>query len=177
MDQSCITEDNKNIILNLIEVAETPQEKVLFKKIVDKIPICEFATATKAPGTAASRKMAPRWPPAVYYNEKGEAEPWDSPSQLYEHLTGRKVSGQLCNEEGTACRALSLVDNFIISGFIVRGNGEPPPPSIGTRSEVERAHQAWKEHLNATGKKFLVFHPKAPLVKEMQEKAERVKKG
>lgn len=173
----CITEDYRDILIGLLDM-ET--EKAIIAAVVGTIPICPGERISgksvafgklKAPGVL--RTVPSRWPSAIYFNEAGEQEPWDSPSGLYKHLTGNPVSGQVCNDEGTSCRALSLVDNFTISGFIVRGNGEPPPPSIGSKSEVEKRHQAWKSHLLETDKKFLVFHPKAPGIQEGAEKAER----
>jgi len=173
---SCITEDYKIILTNMVQ-AET--DKAIVKGLLDTIPLCTdipgFPGGPVEAGKRTERHMAERWPSAQFINAKREVSEWDSPSKLYTHLTGERVSGSVCDLKGEKCRALSLVDNFLIAGFIVKGDGEDPPPSAGTKTEVERAHTAWKDHLNATGKKFIVIHPEA-LKEAVEEVKNEVKK-
>ncbi len=144
------------------------------KQIVSAFPRCPDGNVPVAKLT--ERKRPANWPAAIYFDEDGDAEPFDSPSELYTHLTGEKVSGQVCDDEGKSCRALSLIDNFTIKGFVVRGDGEAPPLSIGSRSQIENKAQAWKQHLLNEGLDFMVFHPDCPYLKEASKKAEAVAK-
>jgi len=164
----CISKGLADFLMMMID---QEQSYDVLKAVVHAFPLCPDGNVPVAKLT--TRKIATRWPAAVYYDEKGEATPYDSPSELYTELTGERVSGQTCNDEGTSCRALSLIDNFTIHGFIVRGNGEAPPISVGTKSQIEGKAQAWKTHLIEEEKQFLVFHPESPYLKEAQEKAEK----
>lgn len=178
----CITEDFKQIITGMFEQAEMPRETIA--AVFKTIPVCPTPTGPAPAGGGASTRsfqpkaMAKRWPSAYYIDEKGEKHEADSPSKLFTELTGDRVSGQICDittvtgKPVEKCRALSLVDNFTIHGYVVRGNGEPPPPSTGSKAEVEKAHDEWKRKLNEEGKHFIVMHPKAPQLQEAQKKAE-----
>ncbi len=167
----CITEDYKNVLHNLIA------NKIAYESIgaiVDTIPLCEREKVT-APGRVSPRPIPARWPSVVYHNEKGEATEFDSPSALHKKLFDEPVSGQVCSEDGTSCRALSLVDNFKIRGFIVRGDGEEAPVPAGdmTRKAIEHMYDDWKSKLLNENKKFIVFHPGAPEIKAASKEAEK----
>ncbi len=173
--EGCITDNWRTTLGKALENENFPRDKI--NTVISIIPRCEDRpAAVKETGTV--RKWASRWPAAIYIDEKGEQETFDSPSQLYTRLTGDKVSGQICDITTVAgghvksCRALSLVDNFTIHGYIVRGNGAPPPPSTGSKTEIHDAHEAWKQKLLDEGKSFIVMHPKTPTLQEAQKKAE-----
>ena len=175
--EGCITDNWRTILSKSLEDENIPRDKI--EQVIGFIPRCEdrpAPAAKEAPG--AARRMASRWPGAVYIDEKGEQQEYDSPSQLYTVLTGDKVSGQICDITTVAgkhiesCRAMSLVDNFTIHGYVVRGDGDPPPPSSGAKTAVHEAHEAWKQKLLDENKKFIVMHPKTPTLQEAQKKAE-----
>ncbi len=176
--EGCITDNWREVLTKSLEDENIPRERI--DTLVGFIPRCEdrpalTPTAAKATG---ERKWATRWPGAVYIDEKGEQTAHESPSALYTELTGDKVSGQVCDittvlgKKVEACRALSLVDNFTIHGYVVRGNGEPPPASTGSKTAVHDAHEAWKQKLLRENKFFIVMHPKTPTLQEAQKKAE-----
>jgi len=173
-DGMCMTRGLADFLIQFIDQGIDDE---MLKKMLRAVKVCPDEVSSSVPvAKLTTRKLAERWPPAVYFDEKGDSEPFDSPSELYTKLTGEKVSGQVCDDEGTSCRALSLIDNFTIKGFIVRGNGEAPPISTGSRSQIENKAQAWKHHLIEEDKQFMVFHPESPFLKEAQAKAEKTAK-
>ncbi len=175
--EGCITDNWRKVLSKSLEDENIPREKI--EQVIGFIPRCEDRPAAKEPSAGPARKMAARWPGAVYIDEKGEQEEFDSPSQLYTSLTGDKVSGQICDittvggKHIESCRAMSLVDNFTIHGYVVRGDGDPPPPSTGSKTAVHEAHEAWKQKLLDENKKFIVMHPMTPTLQEAQKKAEK----
>ena len=159
----CITRDLKDALMMLID-AEVPLESL--RKIIENeksFPLCSgsMGATTTAAAQTSTRSFSPRWPPAVYID----------PNKLYEVLTGTKLSGSICTGEGEGaprCYPATTVESFRIQGYTVQGNGEDPPASDPTnwlssnnvkRRETIDAHEAWKEHLKATGKKFVVIDP------------------
>ena len=154
--------------------AEVPHANL--KAIIEKsFPSCESVggsggvlMAKSVTSTEAKRNMPTRWPHATYIDPNGVPHEYDSPSALYEKLTGVKLSGSICVEGGTRCYPATTVESFRIQGYTVLGNGEEPPASDEKnwlqsnnvkRSETLEATNAWKEHLLATGKKFVVVDP------------------
>ncbi len=141
-------------------VAATPNiQASALKPLVNLWEIC---------GT--TRKKAAEWPSAVYIDASGKAESWDSPSALYKHLTGKKVSGTVDSCDIKGCTAGTLVDNFTMAGFLVKGDGEDPPArpksetgklSGATKNSYVQSHQIWKQQLKDRNMKFVVIDPKA----------------
>ena len=172
----CITQDLKTLLINMLD-KKTPHEAL--KIFADAVPTCEsiglgVATSGKAAvagAQEAKKHMATPWPKAVYVDQKGKSTEYDSASALYEKLTGKKPSGSICNEEGTKCTPVTLIDSFRFFGYTIQGDGEPAPETDPEKSYSVnlKAHQDWKDHLKATGKKIIVIHPKSPTIKKIQE--------
>ena len=180
----CITKDLKDLLISLLE-AEVPP--LTLKMVVEKsFPACagEEGPAKEKSTTSASasaRTMPAHWPTARFIDENGNASDYNSPSELYVKLTGKKLSGSICTSpehHPPICYPATTVESFRIWGYIVQGNGEDPPPSDPanwlhsnnvSRDSVIDATNIWKEHLKATGKKFIVIDPK--WVKKQAEKA------
>jgi hypothetical protein len=168
---TCITQDLKTMLINLLE-KKKPHEFI--SMVVDEIfPTCEslgLGLPTKE-AVAAKRKIAGRWPNAIYVDAKGKTiDKGLSASALYEELMGKKPSGTVCDEEGTKCTAISLIDSFRLNGYFVQGDGEDAPETdTENPGATLKAHEAWKDHLNTTGKKFIVINPKSPTIKKIQE--------
>lgn len=171
MAESCITQDLKTFLLNMIE-KKRPYE-VMQTVVEDGFSVCKegaFAAPSAArAATEAKRTMATRWPEAIFVDKKGKETEYDSASALYEKLTGKKPSGSICNEKGDTCRPVSLIDSFRFFGYIIQGDGEDAPESDPEKpGDTLKAHTAWKDHLNATNKKLIVIHPKSPTIKKIQ---------
>lgn len=160
----CISQNFKTMLLASLD-KQRPHE-LLHLMVEDMMPTCEslgigMPTRAAVAGVGETkRRMAEPWPAAVYIDARGEKHEKGSPSALYEELTGKRPSGSICNEEGTKCTAASLIDSFRFWGYSVEGNGESSPPTDPENpSRSLAAHQAWKDHLKSTGKKFVVIHP------------------
>lgn len=175
----CITEGYKGILKSMID-AKTSHE--VLSVVVAGIPLCpsglvpvRVTEAVREAQREGIRRMATRWPSATYYDEAGRITPWDSPSALYEKVIGGSPSKQVvCEVERgeEKCSPASMVQSFQIHGFLVRGNGEPPPAfkeDMTMRQKVE-LHEQWKQSLLQRDKKFIVYHPKAPQIAELTEK-------
>ena len=151
----CITSDYKSILVSLIEADIT---KEILKTILVAIPDCEtqrpgaripWGSTEHAALSRAAKKPIEYWPSAEYHDELGNVSEWPSASALFKDLMGQDPSGSVCMieaDEATGqiketCRSLSLVDSFNVAGFVVRGNGEPPPVTVGmSQREVTKAH-------------------------------------
>lgn len=172
----CISQNLKNALMMLID-ADVPS--VNLKTIIEKnFPTCESLGQTGAlheAGTHAitsTRQFSPRWPGARFIDENGVSSDYDSPSELYTKLTGKPLSGSICTSPEHAppiCYPATTVESFRIWGYTVLGNGEEPPASDPAnwlhsnnvkRQAVIDATNIWKEHLKASGKKFVVIDPK-----------------
>jgi hypothetical protein len=176
---SCITQDLKTMLLSMID---KKMAHPTMHEVVDGLfPTCESLgirtgqAATEAHKEAA-RSMAPRWPAAIYYDAQGKTSNWDSPSALFESEIGGSPSKQVVCEvpapgQEPKCSPASMVQSFQIHGFIVRGNGEPPPSFKEGMSMAAKValHNDWKERLKTEGKHFVVYHPKAPQLKELDK--------
>jgi hypothetical protein len=176
---TCITQDLKTMLLSMID---KQMKHATMHEVVDGMfPTCE-SLGVKTGGAAAeaqregAKTMSPRWPSAIYYDAKGSLHNFDSPSALYEEEIGGSPSKQVVCEvpkpgEEPKCNPASMVQSFQIHGYIVRGNGEPPPPFKAgmTMSQKVALHNEWKDHLKAEGKHFVVYHPKAPQLKELDK--------
>jgi hypothetical protein len=144
----CITQDYKDIILQMIE---NEAEKQVITGFVQYIPLCETPTASKEAVERAKRAVPEVWGiEPVYVDENGKETNYSSPSALVKDL-GLKVSGIQCDTEGKSCKAMSVVDILRIKGYTVSGDGEPRKKSEG-------------------GEKLTVFHPDAPQMKETKPK-------
>jgi hypothetical protein len=162
----CITKDLKDLLISLLE-AEVPP--LTLKMVIEKsFPTCAGTTGPAPAVKTTTREFAERWPSAIYVDPNGVKHDYNSPSALYEKLTGTKLSGSICLEEGNRCYPATTVESFRIQGYIVEGDGEDPPASDPlnwlSSGNVKRqatidAHNAWKQHLLATGKKFIVLDP------------------
>jgi len=169
MVEMCITKDLKTLLINAID--RQVSHETLRSFVVDMMPICPtgvFAAPAAAGEAEKKREMATRWPEAIYVNKAGKQEVWDSPSKLYKHLTGKEVSGSICDKKGKTCRPASLIDSFRFSGFIVQGNGEDSPESDPEKpGETLRLHKEWKQHLLDTNKKIVIIDPRS--IKKIQQ--------
>jgi len=124
------------------------------------------------PTSVRHGQFSPRWPGARYIDENGNTSDYDSPSELYTKLTGKPLSGSICTSPEHAppiCYPATTVESFRIWGYTVLGNGEEPPASdpanwlhsnnVKRQSVIDETN-IWKEHLKATGKRFVVVNPK-----------------
>jgi hypothetical protein len=168
---SCISQDLKTVFMAMLNKKIAP-ETIL--QVVEAFPTCESvgvgSPAAKEAVAESKRHMAQRWPAAIYVDKKGKTTEHSSASALYEELTGKKPSGSICDEEGNKCTAATLIDSFRFHGYIVQGNGEDAPATDPDKPALNlRLHSEWKEHLNATGKKIVIIHPKSPTIKQIQQ--------
>ena len=163
-----------------------PHPSSVLKPLVSLWDVCGKGGGTSTSTT--TRKKGKTWGvETVYINEKGEPKTFVdkdgdplSVSALYTQLTGKKVSGTIdaCGVKGCYCG--TVVDNYNLDNYIVRGNGEDPPTrpvplggvgrgqgklTTAQREDYVRRTNEWKDHLKATGKKFIVIHPDAPNAK------------
>jgi hypothetical protein len=134
--------------------------------------LVKAAAKTRSPESASLNI----WPTVIYFNERGEAKDFNSPTALYKTLwpgvsTGKKIVCQIPEYEGQPpeCAPATMVQDFTLNGFIVRGNGEPPPAFTSKMSRDEKValHNAWKDKLKRESKHFVVYHPNAPQLKEL----------
>ena len=170
MATTCITADLKAMLLNMIDKKMSHET---MKQVVEGLfPVCEeggVAMPTKL-AVASTRKMASRWPPAIYIDKEGKRSEETSASSLYEKLTGKKPSGSICDDEGKKCTAATLIDSFRFHGYIVQGNGEDAPPTDPEDpSKNLKLHSEWKDHLNAKGLKMIIVHPESPTIQKIQQ--------
>lgn len=176
---SCITQDLKTMLLSMVD---KKMAHATMREVVDGLfPTCESlgisaGGAAKAAAKESARSISPRWPSAIYFDESGKESTWDSPSALFEAKIGGSPSKQVVCEvpkegEEPKCNPASMVQSFQLHGFIVRGNGEPPPAFKAGMNMAQKVslHNEWKEHLKADNKHFVVYHPKAPQLKELGE--------
>ena len=170
----CITSEYKTILTDWIHRGF---EKAMLEALVESIPLCPSGQPVGVVTEAAEkskRTMASLWPSAIFYDKEGKAQEYGSPSALYEKLIGGSPSRQVvCEIEGGTekCSPATMVQSFTLHGYVVRGNGEPPPPFTANMSMADKvsAHNTWKEHLKSEGKHFLVYDPLAPQLNKISE--------
>ena len=181
MAESCITQDLKTALLNMLEKKRPYELMSIF--VDDMMPICSSsmfassAAVTTAAKAASGRHMPSeesKWGPAVYFNEKGVKTDYTSPSKAFEDLFHASPSTSVECEivAGEArCVPKTMVQSFMARGMIVRGNGDPPPVISHNMGEKERIalHQAWNQKLKASGKHFTIYHPESPQAKELDK--------
>jgi hypothetical protein len=170
MATTCITADLKTMLMGMID--KKMSYDVMHQVVDAMFPVCEeggVAMPSKQ-AVASTRKMAARWPAAIYVDKTGARTEYPSASALYEKLTGKKPSGSICDDEGKKCTAATLVDSFRFNGYIVQGNGEEAPPTDPEHPEMNlKLHSEWKDHLNAKGLKIIIVHPESPTIQKIQQ--------
>jgi hypothetical protein len=190
---NCISQDLKNILFNMFDrkrdytfMRDTVNdffpicdEKAAAGGLAESIKEFEAAAGKKVVKEASSRALgegSKLWPGAIYFNERGEAKDYASPSALYQVLfpgvsPGKQIVCAVPEYEGQTptCSPATMVQTFTLNGFIVRGNGEPPPTFTAKMTTAEKvaSHGAWKDKLKRESKHFVVYHPKAPQLKEL----------
>jgi hypothetical protein len=184
--ESCITQDLKTALLNMIEKKRPLEIMEVF--VTDFMPICA-ATPQTTVGAATTRmagaagKHMPtelsKWGPAVYYDEKGNKTDFSSPSMAFESLFHVSPStGIECEVVAgePKCIPKTMVMSFQSRGMIVRGDGDPPPVITHGLSEKDRIalHQAWNQKLKASGKHFTIYHPSSPQAKALDKETEKI---
>lgn len=179
--EPCITSNLKDMLLRMCK-SKRPHEKM--EAIIedpDIFPLCEPSMFKGGGSSAAAeatkkREIAERWPGAIYVKPDGTHEEWDSASKLYTHLTGKKVSGSVCDESGRSCRAATILDNFRFHGYLIQGNGEDPPKSDPEKPfAAKAATDEWKQHLLDENKKLYVIDPKFVPKQEGRKVARKAK--
>jgi hypothetical protein len=191
---SCITQDLRDVLFKMIDAKR--DHSFMRMMVADYFPVCEekagglaesikefeegsgktVVKEAKAASSRATGEGSKLWPTAIYFNESGEAKPYNSPSDLFKSLfpgvsPGKQIVCAVPEYAGQEpkCSPASMVQTFTLNGFIVRGNGEPPPAFTAAMTTAEKvaAHGAWKDKLKRESKHFVVYHPKAPQIKEL----------
>ncbi len=139
--KTCMTQDVKDLLVNFIE----KQPKEFLHAFVDGIAICP-AVATAAAKEASTRHMAQPWNvKAIYFDESGRQQVFDSPSQAVKALVG-KVSGTVCDPTGVSCHVSDLAETLQVKGYIVTDQGGDVP---------RKAAQG--------GTEMRIYNPKSPI--------------
>jgi hypothetical protein len=180
--ESCITRDLKDGLLRLIN-KQKPYE-VLEMFVEELCPVCTesgksaVAKAQKE-GEEEEKRTQYRWGKAIYIDKKGKKSEYASPSALFKTLFPDESPSKTTECEviagETKCTPKTMVMTFQGRGFIVRGNGEPPPvltTDMSGRKRIE-IHNEWGNTLKNSGRYFTVYHPEAPQLKKMDKETEK----
>ena len=164
-NESCITQDLKTLLLNMIE-KKRPYE-MMAVIVADAMPVCEasmFQELAESAKAASERAAPEQWPAAVLYKEDGSKEE-GTISGLYKDTFNERVTeAVVCRVSRPGlpdCRAVSAVENWRAKGYLVKGNGEPAPVITKDMSTnaATRMFKDWKEKLIKEGKAINIYHP------------------
>lgn len=155
----CITQDYKDILKGLFKNDAKPE---IISALVEALPVCETPGGPRATAGAVEEAKKRRQPTQwanpktgdiikpVYFDEKGGKTEFGSISALVADR-GLPMSGLQCDAEGKSCKATSAVEILQIAGYVVRDDGGEVVKGVS-----EQVH---------------VYHPKAPQLKKIHEKA------
>ena len=188
MATDCISKGFADALITLINMNVSSTS---LADVISSMPRCP----TTFPGGGKSlpflaqgkRAGAVQWPLATYVDEQGRIHEATSPTALHRELLGQEVSGQIClieenletGQKREDCKVVSVIDALAHGGFVIRGDGEPPPVKGVNQSypEFDRSQRAWKDKLLREGKSIIVYHPNAPELRKATAETEKKIEG